>query len=126
MGRIARLAVPAVVAALLAIPAQAAEETRRHVTQGRAKTVIDNLLRCTGKIANHRISAVGTITATDGTVLTVPARTSYQTAPKAADLHNECNQVAPKRAADVSTANVPVVEIDKDGEVVTGFIVVDN
>jgi hypothetical protein len=142
MGRVAPIAVMVAVAgpvvwgtaqaaspttpALRATPPRPGGELVRHVTQGRAKTVIDNLLKCTGKIANHRISAVGTITATDGTVLTVPAATAYQTAPKAADLHNECNQVAPKRAADVSTDKVPVVEIDKDGEIVTGFIVVDN
>lgn len=108
--------------------AKAAPQDRvvRHVTQGRAKTVIDNLFRCTVKVSNHRVSAVGTITATDGTVLTVPAETVFQKGPKGADLFNECNKVVPKRIAEVSDAGVAIVEIDRDGEVVTGYIVVDN
>ena len=98
----------------------------RHVTQGRAQTVIDNLFRCTVKVSNHRISAVGRITATDGTVLTVPAETAYQKGTRGADLFNECNKVVPQKTAEVSDANVPIVEIDRDGEVVTGYIVADN
>ena len=77
-------------------PAAKQSAAVRHVTQGRAKTVIDNLFRCTVKVSNHRISAVGTITATDGTVLTVPAETVFQKGPKGADLFNECNKVVPQ------------------------------
>ena len=98
----------------------------RSVTQGRAKTVIPNLFRCTEKVANHRISAVGVITSTDGKVWTVPAETAFQSGTKGADLYNECNKIAPKNSKKVSDANVPVVVIDPDGEVVTGHIVVDN
>ena len=104
----------------------AVEDGGRSVTQGRAKTIIDNLYRCTEKVNNHRISAVGAITSTDGKVWTVPAETVYQTGPKGADLYNECNRVAPKSSKEVTDANVPVVVIDPDGEVVTGHIVVDN
>ena len=46
--------------------------------------------------------------------------------PKSHDLYNECTQITPKTSAEVSTANVPVIEVDPDGEVVTGFIVSDN
>jgi len=98
----------------------------RHVTQGRASTVIENLFRCTEKVSNHRISAVGTITATDGTVLTVPAETAYQKGPRGYDLYNECNKVVPRKSSEVSAGGVPVVEIDADGEVVTGYLVADN
>jgi len=98
----------------------------RSVTQGRAKTVIDDLFRCTVKVSNHRISAVGTITSTDGKVWTVPAETAYQTGAKGADLFNECNKVVPKNVKEVSAPNVPIVEVDRDGEVITGYIVADN
>lgn len=99
----------------------------KSVTQGRAKTVIENIYRCPVKVGNHRISAVGTITATDGTVWTTPAETAFQKTPtKGADLYNECNQVAPQKSADVSDKNVPIVEVDADGEVITGYIVADN
>jgi hypothetical protein len=102
------------------------QPVKRIVTQGLAKTVIDNLFKCEVQVSNHRIGGVGTITATDGTVLTVPAETQYQTGPKLADLFNECNKVTPPKFADVKPDTVPVVEIDPDGEIVTGYIVADN
>ncbi len=99
---------------------------RRIVTQGLAKTVVENLFKCGVEVSNHRVSAVGTITATDGTVLTVPAETLYQNGPKLPDLFNECAKVTPKTLADMKVADVPIVEVDKDGEVVTGYIIADN
>ena len=54
--------------------ASAQPEAKRIVTQGLAKTVTDNLFKCEVKVTNHRISAVGTITASDGTTLTVADR----------------------------------------------------
>jgi hypothetical protein len=104
----------------------ATQSPKRIVTQGLAKTVIDNLFKCEVKVTNHRISAVGTITATDGTVLTVPAETGYQKEKKLPDLFNECNNVTPQKLGEVQDKDVPVVEIDADGEVVTGYIVADN
>src|SRR4051794_9815985 len=54
--------------------------SKRMVTQGRAKTVVENLTRCahTDPKMNVRVAAVGEITATDGTVITVPAVTALQ------------------------------------------------
>ncbi len=100
----------------------------RYVTQGRAKTLIGNLYKCPVKVDNHRISAVGEISATDGTVLTVPANTAFQKGlgPKGSDLYNECAQITPQKSSDVSTANVAAIEIDPDGEMITGYIVADN
>ena len=51
---------------------------------------------------------------------------NFQTGPKLPDLYNECNKVTPRNLAEVDLNKVPVVEIDKDGEVVTGFMVADN
>jgi hypothetical protein len=102
------------------------DPAKRIVTQGLAKTVTENLFKCEVKVTNHRISAVGTITASDGTVLTVPAETQFQKAQKIPDLFNECNNVTPQRLAEVQGKEVPVLEIDPDGEVVTGYIVADN
>jgi len=101
---------------------------KRMVTQGRARTIVENLHNCAAKLGSHRISAVGQITATDGTVITVPAETALQKGlgPRSSDLYNDCNKVTPKSAAEVSTANVPVIEVDADGEVITGFIIADN
>jgi hypothetical protein len=124
--------IPAAVAAgaayaQTAVPTQsapAAAPVMRHVTQGRAKTVIENLHRCA---SNHRIGAVGTISATDGTVVTVPAQTAFRNGPKAHDLYNECTQVTPRSAREAApAASVPMVEVDAEGEEVTGYIVADN
>jgi hypothetical protein len=99
---------------------------KRIITQGLAKTTIANLYTCPEKVTNHRISGVGTITAQDGTVLTVPAKTNYANGPKLPDLFNECTKVTPQKLSDVNLDQVPIVEIDKDGEVVTGYVMADN
>jgi hypothetical protein len=104
---------------------------KRSVTQGTAqKMIAQNLTKCTHTHPkmNVRVAAVGLITAQDGTVITMPAETALQKGlgPLSYDLYNECNQVTPKNASEVSTAKVPVIEIDPDGEVITGFVVADN
>lgn len=117
-------------AALAQATAQAnSAPPKRLVTQGpTTKVVSENLYHCPIVVDNHRASFVGEITAADGTVIVVPTVTAIQKGlgPKASDLYNECTQVTPAKASDVSTANVPVIEVDKDGEVITGFIVADN
>jgi len=129
--------VVAAVAALLgyqmSVPASAAAQTdttapKRMVTQGPAKAVVENMYQCPVTVENYRPSGVGQITATDGTVITMPAVTAFQKGlgPKSVDLFNECTQVTPQKSADVSTAKVPVIEVDRDGEEITGFIVADN
>ncbi|NVO15880.1 MAG: hypothetical protein HXX10_17740 [Rhodoplanes sp.] len=98
----------------------------RMITQGLAKVTVENFYKCPVTVSNHRVSAVGTITATDGTVITVPAEVQYGKGPIAADLYNECTQVTPATAKDVDASKVPAVEVDPDGEVVTGYVVADN
>ena len=58
------------------------------VTQGLATATSGNLYSCT----NGRIAALGTITATDNTVWTVPAVTNFtnNSFPFASNLYNEC------------------------------------
>jgi hypothetical protein len=104
---------------------------KRMVTQGPATRIVaQNLTKCahTNPKMNVRVAAVGQITATDGTVIVTPAETALQRGqgPLSYDLYNECNGVTPPNAAAVSTANVPVIEVDADGEVITGYIVADN
>lgn len=104
---------------------------KRMVTQGPAtRILVENLTRCAHPQPkmNLRVAAVGQITATDGTVITVPTETALQKGlgPLSYDLYNECNNVMPKSSAEVSTDKVPVVEVDPDGEVITGYIVADN
>lgn len=105
---------------------------KRMVTQGEAtKIIVENVYPGCPRhfqAMNIRKSGVGQITATDGTVITVPAETAIQKGlgPASYDLYNECKQIRPENTAAVSTANVPVIEVDPDGEVITGYIVADN
>jgi hypothetical protein len=101
---------------------------QRLITQGLAKTVTEDLIPCavTRPGMNVRKNPVGEITAKDGTKFIVPTANHFETAPKLPDLYNECSGVTPKDMSEVDLNKVPIVEIDKDGEVVTGFMVADN
>jgi hypothetical protein len=111
-------------------PVEPEAPAQRYVTQGLAKNIlIKNLYPCAQQAGvSSRPSAVATITATDGTVLTVPTETALQKGlgPKSVDLFNVCTGVTPNNSKEVSTAHVPVIEVDPDGEVITGYIVADN
>jgi len=102
----------------------------RHVTQGPATTIISAELYTGCRAALQypviRKTGLGRITATDGTSITVPAQTAIGAAPQPAPLYNECEQVMPARLADVDVSKAPIVEVDPDGDVVTGFVVADN
>ncbi|MEL6605822.1 MAG: hypothetical protein AAFP20_21635 [Cyanobacteria bacterium J06614_10] len=73
-----------------------------------------------------RISAVGAITAADGTDWTVPAENNFESGPKAADLYNECSQTTYNTIQEVDLESIPVTEIDSEGAIITGYIFADN
>ncbi len=93
------------------------------ITQGRGTTTTTNLFP-----PGQRVTAVGTITATDNSTWTVPAATLFATAPKAPDLYNEYTAVTPANLAARQAAidALPTTVVDADGEVVTGYIFSDN
>lgn len=93
----------------------------RSISQGRAAMVITNLYP-----AGQRVTGVGSSTATNGTIWTVPSATQFATATKASDLYNETTGVTPTNIAAVNLNAVPVVEVDPDGEVITGYLFADN
>jgi hypothetical protein len=101
---------------------------KRIVTQGLGKTVTEDLFPCANPRPgmNLRKNTVGEITAQDGTTLTVPVANHFASAPKLPDLYNECSGVTPKDMSEVDLNKVPIVDVDKDGEVVTAFMVADN
>ena len=93
------------------------------VTQGLGvTTVVDLMPNCP---SNHK-TPLGTITSSDGKNWVVPAENNFQTALKLADLHNSCNGVTPANLAAANLSNVPVVEIDPGGELITGYLFADN
>jgi len=96
------------------------------VTQGLAKTTTTNLYSCT----NGRVTNLGSITATDKSVWTVPAQTNFSNTsfPFASDLHNVCNGIAYSTAAEalVALKGTDIINVDSDGEVITAYIFADN
>ncbi|MGL6209413.1 MAG: hypothetical protein ACRC14_06240 [Paracoccaceae bacterium] len=102
-----------------ALPAMA-EEPR--FTTGPAREINAGLIDC-GR--GSRVSAVGEIASDDGTVWTVPAATSFATAPKAMDLFNECGGVELGGLSDLDLADVPVLQAGGSEEF-TMFVFADN
>ena len=96
------------------------------VTHGLATTTTSNLYTCTG----GRISAVGTITASDNTIWTVPAVTNFSNTsfPVASDLNNICNghNYANSATALAALNGSDIVTIDATGEIITAYIFADN
>lgn len=90
-------------------------------SKGLAKTTMPRLLDCPG----GRVSAIGEIVAEDGTKWAVPANVTTAMT-NAGDLSNPCTKTEYRSIADVKPDNIPIVEIDPDGVVITGFIFADN
>jgi hypothetical protein len=99
------------------------QPVQRFVTQG--KSTGATLFECP-RVANARPTRVGVVTGTDGARWTVPAEVEFTNGPKAADLFNECNGVTPPSVDDARVRDVPVITVDPDGEVITGFLIADN
>ena len=101
---------------------------KRIITQGLGRVTIEDLAPCAFSQPgmNVRKNPLGEVVAKDGTRFTAPVQNNFQTAPKLPDLYNECAKVTPKNLSEVDLNKIPIVEIDSDGDVVTGFMVADN
>jgi len=119
------LACVAVLASGLSLAAEDRSSSARAISQGRATTVIANMFDCPGG-SLIRPAGFGTIVASDGSTWTVPAATEFQGGQRAADLYNECAKVTPTDLSQVHVNDVPIVTIDPDGEVITGYLIADN
>ena len=93
------------------------------VTQGAGTVTTANLMP---NCASNHTTPLGTITATDATVWTVPAATNFSTGPFASDLYNPCNNVTPTSLATANLSGVPTTIIDAGGDVITAYIFSDN
>lgn len=91
--------------------------------QGEAEVKNQNLFSC--KYGSSRMSPVGIKSVAQKQYI-VPAEVQYEEEYFAPDLYNECSKVVPSSLSEVSISSVPVIEIDKEGEVVTGYIFADN
>lgn len=108
--------------ALLFIAPTLAVAQAPSITTGLAETINPGLIDC-GETS--RVSAVGEITADDGTSWTVPAATNFETAPHASDLYNDCGGVANGSLAELDLETVPVSDAG-GSEVFTAYIFADN
>tara|TARA_R110002126_G_scaffold100897_5_gene232686 strand:- start:4924 stop:5946 length:1023 start_codon:yes stop_codon:yes gene_type:complete len=94
------------------------------ITQGLGTTTTANLY-----LNGQRLSPVGTITATDDLVFTVPADVNYTDTsfPFASDLYNpDGNKYESAIDALAAFNDSNIIEIDADGEIITGYIFADN
>ena len=94
-----------------------------HVTKGRAVTDIENLYECG---LPYRKSGMGHVVDQEHNKWIVPAAVDFAEARKAADLYNQCTGITPGSIDEVDIDAVPIIEIDPDGDVITGFIFADN
>lgn len=96
------------------------------VSQGEATVDIPSLYECN----RGRNSPVGTSKSTDGKTWVVPAEVNFTNSrfPFAHDLNNPCTGVRFASATEARDALDPsdIIEIDADGEVITGYIFADN
>ncbi|WP_135547864.1 hypothetical protein [Paenibacillus cymbidii] len=90
-------------------------------SKGLGTVTTPRLLDCPG----GRVSAIGEVTSEDGVKWVVPAKIATGMT-SAGDLSNPCTRIENRSLTDVNLDNVPVVEIDPDGVVITGYIYADN
>lgn len=99
------------------------------VTQGLATNVTTANLYSTCSVGS-RVAAVGTITATDNTIWTVPAVNNFANTsfPFASDLNNGCNgnNYTTSAIALAALNGSDIVTIDATGEIITAYVFADN
>jgi hypothetical protein len=102
---------------------------QKAISKGLAKQTSANISPCPPSTPGFRAAPVGIITALDGSTWTVPGETVLQgkSAPLGTDLYNLCNKVTPKTHAQLPAVDkLPVIEVDADGEIITGYVAADN
>jgi hypothetical protein len=105
-----------------------AAPSRRVVHGPATELVAEHLYDCPVVVDNYRPGAVAVARAEDGTEIRVPAETAYEqgAGPPSVDLYNECTQIVPADSSGVNPETAPIVEVDADGEVISGYVVADN
>jgi hypothetical protein len=94
-----------------------------HVIKGKAEVKVSTLFTCEN--GRSRPSPVG-VKKADGQEFIVPAKVQYEKEHFAKNLYDECSKVVPKSLSEVNLSSVPIIEIDNDGDVITGYIFADN
>jgi len=90
------------------------------LTQGIGQTTQSNLFTCPG----GRVTNMGKITSTDNKTWILPGENEFSTGTRLFDLYNECAKITPGSLNQIDTSKAPVIEIDADGEIISGFYMV--
>ncbi|WP_114285297.1 hypothetical protein [Candidatus Halocynthiibacter alkanivorans] len=107
-------------AATIATTAQAQSVS---FSTGPAEVINPGLISCSTR--GSRVSALGRITADDGSEWVVPAPVNFETAPKAADLFNQCGGTQLTSISELDVNTVDVVDLG-GSEIFTAYIFADN
>lgn len=94
-----------------------------YVSQGFANIIKSNIFpNCNGA----RVASYGQINSLDGKSWIVPSESNFEQGPYLQDLSNPCKSINPKSVNDLNLSSLPITEIDKDGDIITGYIFADN
>tara|TARA_B100000315_G_scaffold250879_1_gene284589 strand:+ start:1204 stop:2175 length:972 start_codon:yes stop_codon:yes gene_type:complete len=105
-------------------PIDVLAEDHPAFSQGNAQTTISGLIKCGGW--RSRPSAIGEVTATDGSRWTVPARVNYKKSLFADDLYNGCGGKQYSSLRDIDLNKIPIRTQAGGKEVFTAYIFADN
>ena len=87
------------------------------------------LFTCSQTVDNFRAAAIGEATSQSGINIRIPiVETAYENGegPLSYDLYNECDGFTPSDSSSLDISLVPIIDIDLDGEIISGYIVADN
>ena len=92
------------------------------VTQGLGSITQSAIYNCAG----GRITNLGKIESTDKKSWILPGENNFSTGTKLYDLYNECAKITPANISQIDTSKAPIIEVDPDGEIISGFLYGDN
>lgn len=100
------------------------EKTELSLSRGSIAEIDSLLLEC--DVPGWRVTATAQVVDNNGTTWQTPAKVNYTEGPKATDLFNECNNVTLPNADALPLSDIPIVDIDKSGEVYSLYFFGDN
>ena len=123
--RILQLIILALVAGLTLIgPEKVFAQDQPAFSQGGARTINSGLIKCGGWRSGP--SAIGEVTAADGSRWTVPARVNYKKSLFADDLFNECGGKEFSGPGEIDLNSIPVRKQAGGTDIYTAYIFADN
>jgi len=92
------------------------------VTQGTGTLTNSSIYTCSG----GRATNMGSIISKDNKAWIVPGENNFINGTKLFDLYNECVGKIPANINLADTSKAPVIVVDNDGEIISGFLYGDN